>query len=111
MAALGLVSTNARVSEPHRMGLLSVEHVLGLDRGRVADLGVEPPVIEPVDVFERPVLDLVGSAPRRFRVDQFGLEQPDGRFGHGVVDRAADRTNGGAALISASRSVQRILVY
>src|SRR2546422_10381496 len=47
-------------------------------------------VVEPVDVFERGELHLVGVAPRSPPADQLGLEEADRGLGHGVVERVTD---------------------
>lgn len=51
---------------------------------------VEPPVVEPVDVFEGGDLDLLGGVPGSAGLDQLGLEQADDRLGEGVVVGVAD---------------------
>jgi hypothetical protein len=50
---------------------------------------VESSVVEPVDVFEGGELDVVEAAPGASPADQLGLVEPDGRLGHGVVERIA----------------------
>ena len=42
-------------------------------------------MVEPVDVLEGGVLDLVEVAPWSLRADEFGLVQADDRFGEGVI--------------------------
>ncbi len=75
------------------LGPRSVEHLLEL-RGRdVADLAVQPPVVEPVDVLERGELDLVAGAPRSLPADQLGLVQADRGLGHRVVVAVPDAPN------------------
>ena len=50
----------------------------------VSDWFEEPPVVEPVDVFEGGVLDLVPVFPRCPLVDEFGFVEADDGFGEGV---------------------------
>ena len=45
----------------------------------------ESAVVEPVDVFEGGVLDLVEVLPRSAFVDEFCLVEADDGFGEGVV--------------------------
>jgi len=67
---LGLVGgSDVGVGPRFGGGLLIVEQGFVLDGRPVADGCVESMMIEPVDVFERSELDLVGVAPRPFRVD------------------------------------------
>src|SRR5215471_14916539 len=47
-------------------------------------------VVEPIDPFERRVLDIVEFSPRATAVNDLGLEQPDDRLGEGIVVRVAD---------------------
>ena len=42
-------------------------------------------MVEPVDVFEGGVLDLVEVAPWSLLADEFCLVQADDRFGEGVI--------------------------
>ena len=51
----------------------------------VSDGFEEAAVVEPVDVFEGGVLDLVEVLPRRPLVDEFCLVETDDRLGEGVV--------------------------
>ena len=50
----------------------------------------EPSVVEPVDVFEGGVLDLVEVTPRGPLVDEFCLVEADDGLGGGVVVGVAD---------------------
>jgi len=59
------------------------EFVLNLDWWSVADLAVEPAVVEPVDVFSRRDLQIVDAPPGFFIADQFGFEQRVERPGEG----------------------------
>ncbi len=73
--------------------------VVGFELGRwdAADLMVDAAGIEPVDVAEQGELHALQATPGLSRVQQFGLEQPDGRFGQGVVvgiTRSANRGHG-----------------
>ena len=71
-----------------------------------ADLVVNAAAVEPVNVAEQGELYTLQATPGLpAEVQQFGLEQPDGRFGQGVVvgiTRSADR--GSRAPTSPSRS-------
>ena len=51
----------------------------------VSDGFEESSVVEPVDVFEGGVFDLVEVSPGSSVVDQLGFVQPDHRLGEGVV--------------------------
>ena len=51
----------------------------------VSDGFEKSPVVEPVDVLEGGVLDLVPVFPRRPLVDEFCLVEADDRLGQGVV--------------------------
>ena len=50
-----------------------------------ADLVVNAAAVEPVNVAEQGELYTLQSTPGLSQLQQFGLEQPDGRFGQGVV--------------------------
>ena len=47
-------------------------------------------MVEPVDPFQRGILDGVDRAPRSASADDLGLEQPDDRLGQGIVVRVTD---------------------
>ncbi len=49
-------------------------------------------MVEPVDVFEGGVFDVVDGAPWPSPADEFVLVEPDGGLGHGVVDRVAEES-------------------
>ena len=49
----------------------------GFDRWNVADGGEEPPIVEPVNPFQRGHLDSVQAAPWPLAADQFGFEQTE----------------------------------
>jgi len=55
----------------------------------VADRLQQPAMVEPVDPFQRGILDGVDGAPRSAPADDLGLEQPDDRLGQGIVVRVA----------------------
>ncbi len=62
-----------------------------------ADLVVNAAGVEPLDVAKQGELYALQTTPGLSQVQQFGLEQPDGRFGQGVVvgiTRSADRGDG-----------------
>jgi hypothetical protein len=50
-----------------------------------ADLPVEPLLVEPVDVLEGSVLDVVESPPGSVVANRLRLVEPVERFGQGVV--------------------------
>lgn len=56
----------------------------------VPDWFEEPPVVEPVDILEGGVLDLVEVAPWSSGPDVFGLVQADDKLRQGVVVGVAD---------------------
>ena len=74
-------------------GCLTVVGCLEFGRWDIAAGLEEPPMVEPVEVFERGDLDLLDGPPRPTRLDQLGLEQPDHGLGQGVVVGVADRPN------------------
>jgi len=81
------------VVESGHHGLSLVESMIVpfvLGRRHVADRFKEPPIIEPVNPFQRRVLDGIEGAPRSARVDHLGLEQADDRLGERVVVGVAD---------------------
>ncbi len=63
---------------------LSVVGGLELGGWDVADLAMEPPEVEPVDVFEGRELDLVDVAPGAVTADELGLVQPDRALREGI---------------------------
>jgi hypothetical protein len=69
---------------------VSVVSGLGLDRCEVVAVLVGPAVVVPVDPLGGGDLEVVEALPRPLLLDQFGLVEPDGRFGQGVVIRLAD---------------------
>ena len=62
-------------------------------RWDVSDGFEKAPVVEPVDVFEGGVLDLVEVLPRSAFVDEFCLVQTDDGFGEGVIVGIANRAD------------------
>ena len=84
--------------ESGRHGLSLVESMIVpfvLGRRHVADRLEQPPIVEPVDPFQRRVLHGIEGAPRTARVDHLGLVEPDDRLGQRVVvgvPDAADRS-------------------
>ena len=50
-------------------------------------------VVEPVDPFEGGEFEVVEAPPGAFVADQFGLVEPEDRFGHCVVVGIAFRAN------------------
>ena len=64
--------------------------------GRDVPDGLEKsPIVEPVDPFERGVLDGFDRAPRTAPVDDLGLVEAVDRFGEGIVVAVADAPHGG----------------
>ena len=74
------------------------EFVLNLDRWSVADLAVEPAVVEPVDVFGRRDLEIVDAPPGPLAADQFAFEERIERLGEGIVVAVALGPNRGDSL-------------
>ncbi len=50
-----------------------------------ADLAAQPSMVGPVDVLGHSDLQVVDALPGAAVADQFGLEQPVGGFGQGIV--------------------------
>src|SRR5262245_47276691 len=73
-----------------RLVLLTIIHQFKLRWRNVANRFEQPAVVEPIDPFERRVLDIVEISPRATAVNDLGLEQSDDRLGEGVVVRVAD---------------------
>ena len=69
---------------------LLIIHLFFLRRRDVADRFQYPPMVEPVDPFQRGILDGIDVPPRSAPADHLGLEQADDRFRQGVVVRVAD---------------------
>lgn len=73
-------------SDPGGRNILAfIVQLLELDWWNVPDRVEEPAVVEPVDPLERRELDFFEAPPRAAAVGDLGLEQPDDRFGQGVV--------------------------
>jgi len=82
------------------------EFVFNLDWWAVADLTVEPAMVEPVDIFGRRNLKVVDAPPGSFVTDQFGFEQRVKRLREGVIVTIALGPNRGNSLsISISKTV------
>ena len=76
---------------------MTVVVVLELGGWDQADLAVQAPVVEPVDVLGDGDLEVVDVLPGALVADQLGLEQRVERLGQGVVVRiagGADRGDG-----------------
>jgi hypothetical protein len=54
----------------------------------MAELAVQPSVVEPLDVGKRLELDVLGVAPRPSATDQLGLEDPVEALGEGIGPRS-----------------------
>ena len=63
--------------------------------GPFVEFTVESAVVEPLDVDEGGELELLDVPPGSLRPDEFGLVEPDRRFGHRVVIAIADGADGG----------------
>ena len=61
----------------------------------MSDALQEPPVIEPVDPFERGVFDGIEGLPWSAPMNEFGLEQTDNRLGQCVVVTVANTADRG----------------
>lgn len=77
----------------------------------VAAVLVESAVVEPVDPFQGGHFDLVDSAPRPERLDQFGLVETVDRLGQGVVKELPVAPIEASMPASINRSVNAIDVY
>ena len=70
----------------HRLSLVgSMTFPFVLGRRYVADRFEQPPIVEPVNSFERRVLHCIVSPPRPASVDHLGRVEPDDGLGEGVV--------------------------
>ena len=67
--------------------------LLKFRRWYVADRFEKPPVVEPVDPFERSKLHRFDVAPRSASADNLGLVEPNDRFGEGIVVRISGRSH------------------
>ena len=72
--------------------------------GVVGDAAVQAAVVEPVDVLQGGVLDVV-EAPPGAATDQLRLVQAVERLGEGVVVAVATRADRGDDVVAARRSV------
>lgn len=80
--------------------------------GRDAADGLQQPaVVEPVDLFERGVLDGLKAAPRATPVDHLGLVESVDRLARRVVIAVADAADRGLGSASASHSLYLIETY
>ena len=80
--------------ESRPAGLSFVDNGSARPRTPPVDLAVgfeESAVVEPVDPFERGVLEVFEAAPGAAVADEFGLVQPDQRLGERIVIRVALR--------------------
>ena len=68
--------------------------LLLLYRGQVAVGFEQPVVVEPPGLFERSELDVLHVAPRASAAENLCLEEPDDRFGQGIVVRIAAAADG-----------------
>ena len=59
----------------------------------VPDWFEKPAVVEPVDVFEGGVLDVVEVPPWSLVADQFSLVEADYRLGQGIIVAVPDRSD------------------
>src|SRR5262245_61777672 len=63
---------------------------IGFSRRHMADRLEKPAVVEPVDPFERGVLDGLQRSPRSAPMDHLGLVEPVDRLGERIVVAVAD---------------------
>jgi hypothetical protein len=75
--------------------LVSVVQLFCGHQREVVEVLVGALVVEPVDPVEGLDLDVVDVAPRALAADEFVFERADGGLGQGVVQRVADRPDGG----------------
>src|SRR5665213_2436958 len=68
-----------------RVPFLAAEDRLEFCRGDHAELAVEPAAIEPVDVLQGGVLNIVEAAPRAPVPDEFGLVEAVERLSESIV--------------------------
>ena len=73
--------------------LTSIPRLLVLRWRHVADGLEQPAVVEPVDPFERRVLDAVDVPPRASAANDLSLVQTVARLGERVVVRVADASD------------------
>ena len=66
---------------------------LGFGRRDIADRLEQPPVVEPVDPFQRRELDRLEAAPRPAPVDDLGLVEAVDGLCEGVVVAVSDATD------------------
>lgn len=66
---------------------------LGFCRRDISDRLEQTAVIEPVDPFQRGVLDSIHGFPRAFPPDDFGLVESIDGFGEGIVITVTDATD------------------
>ena len=83
----------------------------GFSRRDMADRLQKPAVVEPVDPFERGVLDRLQRSPRPAPMDHLGFVEPVDRLGECVVVAVADAADDGTRPASANRSVYLIETY
>jgi len=97
-----------RLDEPLHHDLSLVESMIFqfvLGRRHVADRFEQPPIVEPVNPFERRVLHRIVSSPRPATVDHLSLVEPDDGLGEGVVVGVAHTADLGDPLAVADRQV------
>ena len=90
----------------HRLSLVEsmiFQFVLG--RRHVADRFEQPPIVEPVNPFERRVLHRIVSPLTPASVDRLGLVEPDDGLGEGVVVGVPTRPTEASMPTLASRSL------
>lgn len=91
-------------------GLLIIP-CLKFRRRHLANRLEQPARAEPIHPGERRELRRVEAAPGLLSSNHLGLEEPDDRFGQGVVIRITATADGGPIPLSAKRSVYRIERY
>lgn len=76
----------------HRFGLGIVKGFV-FGRWEHPKLSVQAPVIEPVDIVQGGVLDVIEPLPGAMMTDQFGLVEPSEGLGEGIVLAVAPGTD------------------
>lgn len=100
-------------SRPRLRSGVDLTVVLGfvLDRRDVADRGVKPGLIEPVDPVQGGEFGVVDTSPRAFWFDAFGLVEPDQALSLSAVVKVPTVPIEASAPASASRSLYPIAQY
>ena len=95
--------------EGFKAGLLLMVEIFVLGGRDMLAVAVQPPVVEPVDPFQRGELDGFQVSPRAAAPDHLGFVEAVDGLGQGVVEAVADAA--GSTPASASRPVYLIETY